>query len=433
MNVKALVKNSCIYGAGEVLNKFLSVAMIPLFTRYLSPEDYGIISIAMMLYFIIHPIINLGQSSATTVVFFEKEDLRHRSETIWSCASLLASTSVLFAFIFWLLLPYLGALLLHDASKSYLLFYIVLASMVQNVTAPFIWMLNYEKKATRFAAASVLSTVVGLLFNVWFVIYLDRKAEGWLEANLLQSLASFLIYTSVSVPFMARFSCAWEKVRELVRFGTPMLFNNAFISLSQYQPRFIISYFLGLEVLGVYTVGFSFGNTMNLFLSALLTAWPSFYMACSGEEVRHRLSKALNLYILVFGSLVVAAFVLAKPVTALLTAEAFHGCYPIVGLTALSIALGGLFQMFVPGAYYAKKPYLLMIPQVIGGVSSALLTTVGIYIDGMVGAAVGICIAQAVSVLVLCFLNLRLGLVQAKTFAIPNYFRSIYGESYHLR
>jgi hypothetical protein len=40
-----LLRNSIVYGLGEVLPKGISLILIPLYTRFLSPPDYGILSL----------------------------------------------------------------------------------------------------------------------------------------------------------------------------------------------------------------------------------------------------------------------------------------------------------------------------------------------------------------------------------------------------
>ena len=41
----ALVRNSFFYGIGDLLQKFLAILLLPVYTRYLDPADYGILAV----------------------------------------------------------------------------------------------------------------------------------------------------------------------------------------------------------------------------------------------------------------------------------------------------------------------------------------------------------------------------------------------------
>jgi len=41
--LKELARHSAIYGLGSIVARILGVLLLPLYTRYLSPGDYGLI------------------------------------------------------------------------------------------------------------------------------------------------------------------------------------------------------------------------------------------------------------------------------------------------------------------------------------------------------------------------------------------------------
>nr|HMQ52991.1 hypothetical protein [Anaerolineae bacterium] len=91
-----LAKNALTYGVGQVLNRFISFLLLPVFTAYLTPSDYGVISILGLMILVLTPTFSLGFGTATGVCYFEGDDRSRKSSTIWTAfLILLISVSVL--------------------------------------------------------------------------------------------------------------------------------------------------------------------------------------------------------------------------------------------------------------------------------------------------------------------------------------------------
>src|SRR2546423_8908726 len=75
---RELVTGTVLYGATEVLNKFIVFALLPLLTAYLSPADFGIQAIVTGLTILLTPIISLGIGASLAPCYFLHEDADHR-------------------------------------------------------------------------------------------------------------------------------------------------------------------------------------------------------------------------------------------------------------------------------------------------------------------------------------------------------------------
>ena len=66
-----LSKNSVIYGVGSVITRFVGLIMLPLFTSYLSPTEFGILAMLALLTMVVHPVFSLGLTVAMGASYFE--------------------------------------------------------------------------------------------------------------------------------------------------------------------------------------------------------------------------------------------------------------------------------------------------------------------------------------------------------------------------
>ena len=70
-SISDLAKHSSIYGLGQIISRFASVLILPLYTHYLSPADYGVIAILDLTTMILAMMIGAGMSQAVTRYHFE--------------------------------------------------------------------------------------------------------------------------------------------------------------------------------------------------------------------------------------------------------------------------------------------------------------------------------------------------------------------------
>ena len=84
-DLKRLVKDSLIYGIGTVSRSLIGFILIPLYTRYLTTEEYGILALALVALASLNILFELGMSKALFRFYFETETESDRSTVIGTC------------------------------------------------------------------------------------------------------------------------------------------------------------------------------------------------------------------------------------------------------------------------------------------------------------------------------------------------------------
>src|SRR4029079_14956839 len=72
--VKRLGKHSAIYGLGGLVSRILAVLLLPLYTHYLSPSDYGQIETLIALVTVLTIVLQFGISSAFFRFYYDSDD-----------------------------------------------------------------------------------------------------------------------------------------------------------------------------------------------------------------------------------------------------------------------------------------------------------------------------------------------------------------------
>src|SRR5213593_796861 len=76
--LKRLGKHSVIYGLGGLVSRILAVLLLPLYTRYLSPSDYGKVETLIALTTVLGILLAMGITSAFFRFYFDSTDPERR-------------------------------------------------------------------------------------------------------------------------------------------------------------------------------------------------------------------------------------------------------------------------------------------------------------------------------------------------------------------
>ncbi|MDQ3992365.1 MAG: oligosaccharide flippase family protein, partial [Actinomycetota bacterium] len=76
--IKRLAKHSAIYGLGGIVSRLLAVLLLPIYTAYLEPDDFGSVSVLIALSAVLVTILRGGISSAFFRFYFDSSETAHR-------------------------------------------------------------------------------------------------------------------------------------------------------------------------------------------------------------------------------------------------------------------------------------------------------------------------------------------------------------------
>jgi len=351
-----LGQKTLVYGIGNVLNSTISFLLLPLFTRYLTPVDYGISSTLGWMAFLTTTIFSLGLGTALAQFYFDRGKSNHKEATIWSAVIvLLASTTILIALgipfaKFWSKLAFQVPDYYHLVTITFL------RTGLSILGIPMVLYLQFEERAKLYAAFTVITTFVSIGLNVLLVVVFNRGVQGVIEGYCITQVINFLLFLFPVVSTL-KFQFRSVLVIELLRLGIPLIPSSLFLLILQQGNRYILQILGGLDQVGLYTIGYNFGMVMSIPVEALNIAWIPYFMGFIDrrEEAGLLFGRIVTFYLFGFGGLSLLFYSFSKPVIMLITQTSFHESYKAVGLSATAFFLSGLFSLLLPGVYFAKE------------------------------------------------------------------------------
>jgi O-antigen/teichoic acid export membrane protein len=397
--IGALARSALIYGTGDVLTKLISFLLLPLFTAYLTPDDYGVASILNLVAFVLSSVFSLGLGTAIGVIYFKGDAADMRPKTIWTAALLLALSATVMVTLSALFAGRISEIVLRSPIYADLLVIVISGTGFSILTLPFSLYYQFEQKPVQYTALSVLSALLSVSLNVIAVVVLRLGLFGWLGAMLIGQGLTLLLY-ALPVMLRVRFAAHGKTTLELLRNGIPLVPSFMFLFVLQQSNRLFLERFSGVDTVGIYAVGSNLGMIINLIVSGFTRAWVPYALSYveKQEEARALFGRITSYYLIGGGALTLCCFVFARPVVLIMTAPAYHEAYIVIGLVAATQYLTGLFSVLLPAIYFAQDVRYL-VPIQFG---AAFVTVIACLLAIPPLGAFGAALAMTLGTLAMC-------------------------------
>ena len=331
-----------MYGFVTVLSRGASFIMLPVYTRYLQPADYGVLQMLDLAVEVTVLLFVAGMTAGLQQYYFAASTERDRRSVIATAFAMEVGAGLVAAIALALAAPAISAGLLGGNGSAGLV-RIAGANFALGVlvTMPLL-VFQMLQRSEAFILASLAKLALQLSLNVLFLVGLGMGVRGILLSTLI---ANAVVGVGCAIWLLRHcgFRPRWDYARLLRRFGAPyqLTFIGGFILT--YADRFFLEHSHGVAAVGIYGLAYQFGFLLvQLSSGPFLAAWTPHRYHLLGESSEARDAKVaagffyLNL-LLVTAGLGIVAFI--RPILGIMTTEAFHVAAPLVPLVVIAYAL----------------------------------------------------------------------------------------------
>jgi O-antigen/teichoic acid export membrane protein len=393
-DLKRLARHSAIYGFGGVISRVVAVFLLPVYTRYLEPEDLGAVGVLIALTAVLVTVLRGGISSAFFRFYFDsREPARRRLVLRTSFWFTMASATAGLAAGVVLAEPIADAFVDGRTSLVLAAFVGLWAQMnYEQLTALF----RVEERSLAFLAASLVNIAVTVVATVLLVVVWEQGALGVIVGNFTGTL---VVYLALLGYRREQLGLAFDRplLREMQRFGWPLVPSALALIAVNFSDRFFLARLADLAEVGLYEIGVRIASAMVLLLTAFRTAWPAFAYSIEDEDEARRTYAYVLTYLVVVASwLALALGLLAPWLVRLLTQPDFYEGADVVAPLAFASAVFAGYVVVAIGVGRARRTGLNWAVTGIAAVVNVALNLVLIPPYGMHGAAAATVASYAV-------------------------------------
>lgn len=403
----SFLRAGAIYGLANALSAAVPFLLLPVLTRALPPQDYGVVVGFFLLVSVSTALAGLNVHSAVSVKWFDRS--RPDFPAYVGSALVLALLSTVIC----------AVLLLAVGSRWHgefgvPLWHWPLAAVLAGVTVitgvrTTLW--QSQSKALPSATFQVVTAAVNMALSLLAVVVLGFGADGRVMGASVTMVVAAVVAVALLLKFGdLRWACSKRDLSDLLRFGGPLLPHALAGAMLALADRFTVGAKLGPEALGIYGAAAQLGMLMNMLGDTLVkTASPWMYAQLSCRSARGRLRVVALTYLLIPAWLAVAVvlWLALSSVGSFVLGDRYQAA---IGLSIWFLVGGALSSIYlsIAGLFFftARNEWLSAAT-----VSSALIT-VGlalVLVDryGLIGAAVAYLVGQLSQLVLSWWLSLR--------------------------
>jgi O-antigen/teichoic acid export membrane protein len=380
-NPLIILKNLLVNFFSTSATKIIGILLVPVYTNYLSTNDYGLLELMMILSNFLLLLFPIGLKSAGGRLYFayiEKKGLVKEGLEIKVFISqniFLITISTVFQICIFLLIGdifwdknYLGI------NYSPFISTIILASGLRVYYPIVLKLIQSRGDSIRLAQFTIIYSLLGVFLNIFFIVVLDFGLLGFLYAYITAGLVLFIL-TLLYLKNDLIFSINTKMIKESISYSSPLLLSSLFAFSYSFADRFIISFSRTNSEVGVYSLAAKYAILLSLIHVAITRVLnPYFYSKLSKQNTEIKsliLTSKYNIIVFIVIGLIMALF--SQDLINVIAPDS----YSKAGIIAPILILGYVIQSFYFNStrilsFFKKTKIIAMSSIVVGGLSFLL-------------------------------------------------------------
>ena len=407
----SLVKSFGIYTIARVLNSCIPFLLLPVMTAYLSPGDYGTISMITTMASFTMPFVTLRVEDAIVRRYYYNNE--NIAVYIGNC--LFIVTAMMF-FITLLFIAFASFISEKIQVPAVILFIIPFYCVLHFFKTIFLYYWQVKQKPVQFGVINISATVLELLLAIILVVACKMNWVGR-AISIFTAAASVAIVAFVYLlrNNMIKLQFDKDRLTHALKYGIGLVPAGIGASLMVSVNRFFITDMVCIEETGLYGVATSFASMISFVTGSFNNAFvPWLFPQLKKEDIKTKRKIVKVSYLYMFFLFVVAfvGFLLIKLVLPVFVNDKFYDAEKYIPFLLLGYCFQGCYLMVTNYIMYVEKTYYTAAITLVCGFASIGLNYVFISSMGAIGASVAFAIT-------FCLFFLMTWVLSAKLYKMP--------------
>ena len=390
-----LIKSFGIYTIAKVINSCIPFFLLPVMTAYLSPADYGTISMITTIAAFALPFVSLRVDDAIVRRYYYKNE---------NIAQYIGNCLIIVGIAFFLITIFLGGFSSYVSKWSEVPQFIIwfiplycLFSFFKNIML-FYWQVNCQP--VKYGLFSILLTLLEVSIAIVLVVYVGMnwmgRAVSLFTAGLIATLFTIAFFLKHK---MIDLTINHQKMSHALKYGAGLIPAGIGASLMMLSNRFFLTEMISIDETGLYGVATSFASIMSFITLSFNNAFvPWLFEKLNKKDNRTNRNIVGISYIYMVSLFVIGAllYLAIRFIFPFFVNSSFDGAMKYIPLLLLGYTFQGCYFMVTNYIMYAEKTYYTAIITIVCGLISIALNYLLINAFGAIGAALAFAITFGV-------------------------------------
>jgi O-antigen/teichoic acid export membrane protein len=360
--IKAIALNVAVYGMGDVATHIVSLLLMPWFTHYLDPFDYGIWGLLLTASLVAKILFRWGVDASFMRFYYDCDDDASRQRLASTILFFLLAANGLILFAALVAAPFYSTVYFKVPGQTLPLQLMIVSTFIGGFFFLPFHVFRIRNQPKLFSALTFARSATTVGSRVLLVLVFHFGVMGLVVSELVITSAFAVILLRWFAPLI-RPVFSRETLREVLRFGLPRVphglaqqvvgpaTDSVLMRALLPGPGKLVA-----EAIGLYQVAAGLGLALKFFLSAFEYAWAPFYFKTMKEKDAQRTFATIATYGLAVLVLLSAGLsAVARDVMRLMTAPAYHGGWTVIPPITVAVTLQGWYLLTSIGMNITKR------------------------------------------------------------------------------
>jgi O-antigen/teichoic acid export membrane protein len=386
MSLQLLGKNTTIYAVGTIILRAGAFLLIPIYTNYLSIEEYGILASLFITIEVLVILMNSGMKNSFIRFFKESENENKTGQLIGTSLFVNIVSGVIVASICIIfLLPYIKNIL-HIQNLNYLIELACGAALMESLYFLMISYYRAKNKANKFLYFSILTFIILLSLNYIFLVILNEGIQGVIFARII-SYGITLLIILILVNYKIGIRISFSLLSKLLKFGFPLIFSVSGEKIIYLGMIYLLSFYSGLKDVAVFALAFKFTSILGMIiiLPIQLSLQPYIFANLDQKNIKENMTSIFTYFVFSMSFASLAVIIFSKFIIPIVSPPNYWEASQLVILLIPAFVIRS-FKVY--GEVFldiTKKTYLTGIIVGLIGISSLLVNYIFIINWGLTG------------------------------------------------
>ena len=407
MSVKRrLIKDTILYGAGDVLTKAIAFVLIPLYTRTLIPEQYGVFQL-VVLYTTVLMVFSMTGTNMALFRYYVMETKEEKRKQYFTGALIwvIFSAAVLVELTYILQNP-LAELFTGSSSQSQLVCLAAINAGLETIILITLLVFRMNKKPVNYVICNLTKVILIVLGNYALVWKMNLGVSGILLAGIA---ADVLILGPLlwSVGAYITWPVPGNIITTMLLWGFPVMASSMASLVLTLADRMLLRLMAGFSEAGIYSVGYKIAGAVMLMYTAFRFAWGTymFELSVDNKTAARTYPKVLLVLIAGLGFATIGLVTFSPEIFQIFVGKDFLSSRPVLIPVTAAVVFEAMALIF--GAGMETRDRTIYIPAItsVAAIVNILLNIILIPEYGFMGAGW----ATLASYVMVAYLNYRIG------------------------
>lgn len=273
---KSVFSHTLIYTFGNFFSRGLSFILLPVYSHFISPSEFGIYSVIISILTIASTIFNFGLPGIFVKKLSELNSLDSKKKFFSNVIS--GITIVNLPIILFVMLFSEKLSLLIIGNENYALEIILGFISVYSLNYSYYFSVFFiaSENSKKYVFINSTAAVLNFILNIFLVTILRLGINGIFISQIISSMLVIIMSKEI-IKYYFSFELDFKYLIPIMIVSFPLLLSGIFSIIVELIDRLLVLKFLGEIQAGIYSFGYRLALIFNLFVLSFKTAWIPHY------------------------------------------------------------------------------------------------------------------------------------------------------------